>query len=148
MADTVPVDIETAEGTWLPAHATPDIESRLAAAPELSTRLRIINPFDPAFRDRARTQRLFGFHYRNEMFVPRTKRQFGYYVYPLLEADRFVGRLEAKADKPNDTLTITGFWPEPGTRWGAGRRARLDAELARFARLGGLADVTWTCPRP
>lgn len=146
--DTVPVDIETAEGTWLPAHATPDIESRLAAAPELSTRLRIINPFDPAFRDRARTQRLFGFHYRNEMFVPRTKRQFGYYVYPLLEADRFVGRLEAKADKPNDTLTITGFWPEPGTRWGVGRRARLDAELARFARLGGLADVTWTCPRP
>ncbi len=145
---TTSVKVETADGRIVTMRAAPEIEDDLAALPQLSQRLRLINPFDPAFRDRARTARLFGFSYRNEMFVPQDKRTYGYYVYPLLEGDRFVGRIEAKADKKTGTLRVTGFWPEPGVRFGAGRRDRLFAELGRFARFGGLSGVTWACPHP
>jgi len=148
VADHIPVRVEGADGQWRDAMGAPDIEARLGALPPLSGQIRLLNPFDPAIRDRARTERLFGFEYRNEMFVPALKRQWGYYVYPLLEGDRFVGRIEVKGDRAAGQMTITGFWPEEGTKWGAGRIARLDAELARFARLAGLATVIWSVGRP
>ena len=113
----------------------------LAAAPAPTSRLRILNPFDPVIRDRNRLQRLFGFDYRIEIFVPAAKRIWGYYVYPLLEGDRFVGRLEAKADRTAGTLTVERMWPEPGIAWTDTRDAKLDAELTRFARLAGVDTV-------
>ena len=134
--------IEAADGQWHDCLAHPDIETHLANLPVSPTRMRIINPFDPAIRDRRRLHRLFGFTYRNEMFVPKSDRRWGYYVYPLLEADRFVGRIELKGDRRDGMIRIVGFWPEPGVRWSAARRARLQAELQRFARLGGLSVET------
>lgn len=144
----VPLSVQGADGTWRDAWGAPDIETRLDAARPGGTRLRLVNPFDPAIRDRARLERLFGFAYRNEMFVPRHKRRWGYYVYPLLEGDRFVGRCELKADRARGWLRVTGLWPEPGVTWGAARLDRFDAELRRFARLAGIADVDWQTPRP
>ena len=137
-SDLVPVRIESADGKWQEAFALPDIEARLAAIPPPASQLRIINPFDPAIRDRARLKRIFGFDYTNEMFVPAAKRRWGYYVYPLLEGDSFVGRIEAKGDRQGGTLRVTGFWAEDGVRWGKGRSDRLRLELERFARLAGL----------
>ena len=135
----VPVQIEGADGRRHDALARPDIEARLAGIATAPTRMRIINPFDPAIRDRQRLQRLFGFEYRNEMFVPAAERRWGYYVYPLLEGDRFVGRIELKAKRREGLMRVAGFWPEPGVRWTGARTDRLHAELQRFARLGGLA---------
>ena len=146
-AQLVPVEVEAADKGVYPALAHPDIEARLAALPAPTTRLRILNPFDPAIRDRARLERLFGFDYRNEMFVPKSKRRWGYYVYPLLEGDRFVGRIELKADRKAGTLSVIGFWPEPGLRWGAARHTKLDAELQRFARFAALDQVRWQTAR-
>ena len=140
-SDLVPVRVESADGKWQDSFALPDIETRLAAVPPLTSQLRIINPFDPAVRDRARLKRIFGFDYTNEMFVPAAKRRWGYYVYPLLEGDRFVGRIEAKGDRGSGMLRVTGFWPEPGVRWGTGRANRLRVELERFARLAGLTPA-------
>ena len=137
-SDLVPVRIESADGRWQEAFALPDIETRLAAVPPLTSQVRIINPFDPAIRDRVRLKRIFGFDYTNEMFVPAARRRWGYYVYPLLEGDRFVGRIEAKGDRSSGLLRVTGFWPEAGVRWGQGRMDRLRVELDRFARLAGL----------
>lgn len=144
----VPLRVQNADGTWREAWGAPDIEHRLANAPAPTTRLRILNPFDPAIRDRMRLERLFGFEYRNEMFVPKDKRRWGYYVYPLLEGDRFVGRCELKADRAAGWLCVTGFWPERGVKWGAARLEKFDAELARFARLAGILEVRWAAPRP
>ncbi len=144
----VPVEIESADGSLRPALAVPDIEIRLARAPAPTGRLRILNPFDPAIRDRNRLMRLFGFDYRNEMFVPKARRIWGYYVYPLLEGDRFVGRIEVKADRAQGRLQVTGFWPEARVKWAAARMRRLDGELTRFARLAGIRDVGWQVPRP
>lgn len=142
-ADLVPVDAICADGSRHQMLAHPEIEARLELAPAPTTRLRILNPFDPLIRDRNRTSRFFGFDYRNEMFVPKAKRKWGYYVYPLLEGARFVGRIELKADRKAGRLDVVGFWPEPGVRWGAARRAKLEAELARFARFAATPEITW-----
>ncbi len=139
----VPVRVQAADGTWSPALALPDIEARLAAAPQASARLRILSPFDPVIRDRNRLMRLFGFDYRIEIFVPEARRKWGYYVYPLLEGDRFVGRLTAKADRVAGTLTAERLWVEPGVRWTPARAAKLDAELVRFGRLAGTGEIVW-----
>ncbi|MCT4557645.1 MAG: winged helix DNA-binding domain-containing protein [Pelagimonas sp.] len=106
-------------------------------------RLRVLSPFDPALRDRQRAERLFGFHYRIEIFVPEAKRQYGYYVFPLLEGARLVGRIDMAARKETGALHVTAVWPEAGVRWGDGRQARLEAELTRLARFAGMDCVTW-----
>ncbi|WP_417613171.1 winged helix-turn-helix domain-containing protein [Parasphingorhabdus sp.] len=141
--DLVPVKLQAHDGQWRDALAPPDIEARLAALATPTARLRIINPFDPVVRDRNRLLTLFGFTYRNEMFVPAAQRQWGYYVYPILERDRFVGRIEIKADRSAGWLRVTQFWSEPGVRWTAARQSRLAAELARLARLIGVSEVLW-----
>jgi uncharacterized protein YcaQ len=110
-------------------------------------RLRILNPFDPAIRDRKRLKRLFGFEYTVEMFVPAAKRKWGYYVFPVLEGDRFVGRIEVKADRAAGRLIVLNSWSEPYILASKARGDRLDAELARFARLAGITKVQWACPK-
>lgn len=144
----VPVEIELAGGSRLQAFGTPDIESRLRETPQLSSRLRLINPFDPAVRDRTRLERLFGFAYVNEMFVPAAKRRWGYYVYPLLERDRFVGRIELKAERARSHMRITGFWPESKVAWSKQRYEKLDREIFRFARIAGIKAIDWDAKRP
>lgn len=139
----VPVEIESATGAWTAALALPDIEERLAGVPAPTLRLRILNPFDPVIRDRNRLSRLFGFDYRIEIFVPAAKRRWGYYVYPLLEGDRFVGRIEVKSDRFRGELSVIALWPEPGVKWTSARQAKLDAELGRLARFVGATDVVW-----
>lgn len=140
-ANLVPVEIETADGSVTQGFGAPDIEARLATLAAPTTRLRILNPFDPAVRDRNRLERLFGFNYRNEMFVPATKRVWGYYVFPIMEGDKFVGRIEAKADRKNSQLNVIDIWPEPGLKWGKARWAKLDAELDRLGRFVDCSTV-------
>ena len=111
--------------------------------PEPTGRLRVLSPFDPALRDRKRAQRLFGFHYRIEIFTPAPKRIYGYYVFPLLEGARLIGRLDASAKRETGALHIRALWPEHGVKWGSGRQARLEAELHRLARFTSLDKITW-----
>lgn len=139
----VPVEIECADRSWVSVLAPGDIEARLAEAPAATSRLRILNPFDPVIRDRKRLRRLFGFEYTVEMFVPAAKRRWGYYVYPLLESDRFVGRIEVKADRKAGRLDVLNLWPEPKVKWTSARAEKLEAELARLARFVGVDEVIW-----
>ena len=141
----IPVEIEKSDRSSMQLFACSDIEDRLNALPKPSSRLRILNPFDPVIRDRERLQRLFGFEYRNEMFVPPAKRQWGYYVYPLLEGDRFVGRVELKADRKLGELTVHNIWLEANVKWTDRRQEKLVAELQRFGRLAGLQETIWNC---
>lgn len=137
----IPVDIEGHDGRLRRAFARPDILQTAQDAPAPPGKLRILSPFDPALRDRARAERLFGFHYRIEIFVPAAKRRYGYYVFPLLEGDRLVGRIDMKADRANATLNVTRLWPEPASPFGKGRMARLMAELDRVARFAGCTTI-------
>ena len=145
--DLIPIEIEAHDGNWVSCLGAPDIEARLANLTPPTSRLRILNPFDPAIRDRIRLERLFGFEYRVEMFVPAQQRVWGYYVFPLLEGDRFVGRIDLKADRKASTLTIRNLWHEPKVRWTAARFEKLDAELAHLARFIGVGTVIPTAAK-
>jgi len=142
-SDLVPVDIQHADKSWSAALAPANIEQTLAAMPAPTSRLRILNPFDPVIRDRKRLQRLFGFDYRIEIFVPAAKRQWGYYVYPILEGDRMVGRIEVAGDRKNGKLTVKQLWQNPEIKWTGARQEKLDAELARLARFIGAEEIVW-----
>jgi uncharacterized protein YcaQ len=121
--------------------ARPDLPDLLPDLPPPPTRLRALNPFDPLLRDRDRLARLFGFDYRIEVYVPAPKRRFGYYVFPLLEADRLIGRVDMKAARDAGVLDVTAVWLEPGVRASRGRLCRLEAELERVRRFVGLDAV-------
>lgn len=131
------------EGRPRPAFAFAGIGERLKDAPEPPARIRVLSPFDPLLRDRARAERLFGFFYRIEVFVPEAKRQYGYYVFPLLEGDRLIGRIDMKAERGQRALAVKRLWLEPGVRASAGRLDRLDAELHRMARFSGVERVDY-----
>lgn len=111
-----------------------------------TSRLRILNPFDPAGRNRKRLSRLFGFDYRVEMFVTASKRVWGYYIYPLLEGNRFVGRIEIKADRKNNLLNVQNVWLEAGVNWTPQRVNKLNAELVRLAKLVSCEVIDWDYP--
>jgi uncharacterized protein len=135
------IAVEGADGRHRHSLARRDVLARAAGAAEPPARLRVLSPFDPALRDRARAERLFGFHYRIEVFVPEAQRRYGYYVFPLLEGAGLVGRIDMKARRDAGVLQVRALWPEAGVRFGAGRMARLEAELDRMARFAGCDRV-------
>lgn len=137
----IEVRIENADGTHVAALALPGIEAVRDTAPPPPALMRALSPFDPAIRDRKRLKRLFGFDYTIEIFVPEAKRKFGYYVYPLLDGDRFVGRIDARADRPANALNVRKIWREPGIRADAHFRARQMASLHGLARIGNVKSV-------
>jgi uncharacterized protein len=134
--------IETADGgAPRAALAWRDLEDRLALVREPPARLRFLSPFDPVVRDRNRALRLFGFDYRFEAFVPEPKRQYGYYVLPILEGDRIVGRIDMKHHRAEGRLAVNGLWWEPGVKPGKGRLAATRAELDRLRRFIGAETI-------
>jgi len=123
--------------------ARADLEARLTAAADPPAGLRLLSPFDPLVRDRKRLRHLFGFDYRIEIFVAEAQRQYGYYVFPLLEDDRTIGRIDMTAARPAGVLNVRNLWLEPGVRLGAGRRQALERLLERISRFADCRQVAY-----
>lgn len=144
--DITPVMVEAADGSRPRAgFAVADWQTRARAEPESRSRLRPLCPFDPVLHDRRRALRLFRFDFRFEAFVPAARRQHGYYVMPLLEGDRLVGRIDPKLHRDRDRLEVRSVGWEPGVRTTRRRLAALEAAVARLASLVGAGS--WELPR-
>jgi uncharacterized protein YcaQ len=137
-----PVLVESFDGSKpRPSFALFDWERRLRRLPEPPARMRLLSPFDPVLRDRARAGRLFGFDYRFEAFVPEPQRQYGYYVLPILEGDRLVGRLDPKFERRAGLLNIRQLYWEPGIRVTRQRFSELEKAVGRLAQFIGAQRI-------
>jgi uncharacterized protein YcaQ len=124
------------EGWAQPAYIVPGLRPR---PPQRATAT-LVSPFDSLIWTRPRTQRLFDFHYRIEIYVPGQLRTHGYYVMPLLLGDELVARFDLKSDRKGDALLVVGAYAEPGQATGAVAEAAL-AELHRLREWLGLSSL-------
>ena len=121
-------------------------KGRLVAHPEaddgpVGSRVTFLSPFDRLIHDRNRAEALWDFYYRLEMYVPKAKREYGYYVLPILRGDRIIGRIEPSYDRKTRILSVLGVWAEPGAPPGAG--AGIAAAVKRLAKWLGAEQVTY-----
>ncbi|MEX0673283.1 MAG: crosslink repair DNA glycosylase YcaQ family protein [Gaiellaceae bacterium] len=126
-----------AEGVWLERgewRAHPDLVD--GPVPD---RVTVLSPFDRLVYDRERAEALWDFRYRLEMYVPKAKREYGYYVLPILQGDRVVGRVEPVFDRKARELRVLGAW---------GDTSRLDEALADLGRWLGADTITGWTSRP
>lgn len=143
----------TVDGLKRPRYIVAEEEPILEATADpgaLDAGVAFLAPLDPLIWDRRMLRELFGFDYLWEVYVPEPKRKWGYYVLPMLYADRFVGRIEPRLDRKSRTLTILGIWFEgdfdpietPGFL--AAFRDALEA----YRDFVGATKVAWPRTRP
>ena len=122
-------------------------QGRLVPHPEavdgrVGTRITFLSPFDRLVHDRDRAEALWDFFYRLEMYVPKAKREYGYYVLPILRGDRIIGRIEPAFDRKAGVLRVHGVFAEPGAPASAGPGiARTARSLAKWL---GAKEITYS----
>jgi uncharacterized protein YcaQ len=141
--EIVEVTIEPADGSKPRSSFAPaNVDELLTRLPEeFDAGVRVLSPFDPVLRDRKRTKRLFNFDYTFEAFTPAPKRQYGYYVMPLLEGDRLIGRMDSKFHRDRSELEIKGVWMERGVKATKARQRSIAAALHRVAEFIGAQSI-------
>jgi uncharacterized protein YcaQ len=108
-------------------------------------RTTLLSPFDNLICDRERTDRLWGFAYRNEMYVPRHKRQFGCYVMPVLSGERLIGRVVPRVDRRRGELVVEGvFAEEEFSGAGAVADRSVAAAIESLASFAGAGSVSYS----
>lgn len=138
-------DGETWKGDWyIHADDIPLVEKLWVG--DWQPRTTLLSPFDNLICDRTRTKLLFDFDYTIEIYVPKSKRKFGYYVLPILHGDRLIGRIDAAMDRAHGVLNINAIYAEPHAPANAARSIRNAIEnLAEFL---GVKKINYAKPTP
>jgi uncharacterized protein len=129
----VPVEVEGLPGRWVAHRDLLDTTFR--------GRTTLLSPFDDLISDRERTERLFDFRFRLEIYVPKAKREFGYFVLPILRGDRLIGRIDPLYDRKAGVLRVSALYAESHARPADGAAARhAIEELAAWLTA---TDIAW-----
>lgn len=107
----------------------------------------LLSPFDNLICDRDRTEQLFDFFYRIEIYVPAAKRQYGYYVLPILHGDRLIGRVDPKMDRQTNTLVVNAVYAEEGSPDDGETVTAVRSAITNLATFLGAQQINWgECP--
>ena len=129
----VPIEVEGLGGRWITHRDLLDAPFR--------GRTTVLSPFDDLISDRERTERLFDFRFRLEIYVPKAKREYGYFVLPILRGDRLVGRIDPLLDRRSGVLRINAVYAEPTAKasdWPPAKHA-----IDGLATWLGADEVVW-----
>ncbi|WP_312949470.1 winged helix-turn-helix domain-containing protein [Superficieibacter sp.] len=136
----VPVDVETLGTLWLHSDLF-DLLPAAQAGRLNATHSAVLSPFDPVVWDRKRAEQLFNFSYRLECYTPAPKRQYGYFVLPLLHHGRLAGRMDCKMHRQRGELEIISLWLEEGETVSGALEQGLKRAIDDFARWQGATRV-------
>ena len=120
---------------YLLSEDLPLLESVIDGQADTKARLEFLAPLDPMLWDRKLIEAVWGYQYSWEIYTPAVKRKYGYYVLPIVYGDRFIGRIEPKADRKTNTLTVQNVWLEPGVRKTKLLSGKIDKTVQRLAKL-------------
>lgn len=104
-------------------------------------RTTLLSPFDNLICDRDRTELLWDFYFRIEIYVPKDKRQFGYYVLPILHGDELIGRIDSKWDRKTETYRVDNIYAEAGAKKGAGVQTAVSKTIQNLATFLGAKQI-------
>ncbi len=129
-------------GPWYVHAEDLPLLDRLAAG-EWEPRTTLLSPFDNLICDRARTELLWGFRFRIEIYVPKADRQYGYYVLPILHGDQLIGRLDPVMDKTSGRLTVNAVYAEPDAPKGEETGRAVAGAVEELATFLGAREIVY-----
>ena len=143
----IPVKIREDGLTWpdewyLHADDLPLVE-QLASGEAWQPRTTLLSPFDNLICDRDRTEQLWDFHFRIEIYVPKAKRKYGYYVLPILHGDQLIGRIDPKMDRKSGILHINAIYLEPNTVQDAATGQAVIEAITDLGRFLGAREIVY-----
>jgi hypothetical protein len=144
-AEIVRLAVEAQGGAVYALPALLEAVSRFRARPP---RVHLLSPFDNLVISRSRVRERFGFDFKFECYLPKEKRNHGYFVLPILFGEEFVGRLDPKADRPGKTFLVRRLLLEPGADHAGALIPELGRALMDMARFNGCTRVALENVRP
>ena len=138
----LPVTVEGWPGEWfIHTDTLPLLDSLLAG--DWQPRTTLLSPFDNLIRDRDRTELMWDFYYRIEIYVPAAKRQYGYYVLPILHGDTLIGRIDPKMDWKKRVLTVNALYVEPTTPLDEATGKAVKQTVGELAQFLGANEIVY-----
>ena len=145
--EITPVQVESLRSSIYMLHEDQSLmEDVIAEAIDEKPRLEFLAPLDPMLWDRKLIEAIWDYQYSWEIYTPQEKRKYGYYVLPMLWGDRFIGRIEAAADRKAGALIVKNVWYENDIRQTKKLTNALDGAIARLAKLNKMEQVCFTRP--
>lgn len=134
------LEVEGVKGEWWMHRDDLPLVERIEAG-DWRGRTTLLSPFDTLINDRERTERLWGFRFRLEIYVPKDRREYGFFVLPILHGDRLVGRVDSETDRPARVYSVNAVHWEPGAPDDA--KAGLEEAITELAKFVGAERVDY-----